>query len=155
MNATHVLAHSQLPLRALRLAAFWTELDARFEQGQIIVHSAGARDYRLGSIELRVRAAGGTLSAVWAAASALLPPRHRVDLIQTAQAWVTALARMDRTPELGYACLDALSALLSAGFETVHLARGDSGMQHHHPANEEFTGREHQVSLAVGEVVCA
>lgn len=152
MNATHVLAHSQLPIRALRLAAFWAELDSRLGQGQVVVHSPGARDYRLGSIELRVRAAGGTLSAVWAAASALLPPRHRVDLIQTAQAWVASLASLERTPELGYACLDALSALLSAGFETVHLSRGDSGL----PVDRhEETPGEVENNSVVGEVLCA
>ena len=146
MNPTHVLAHSQLPIRALRMAAFWTELDSRFEQGQTIVHSATARDYQLGGIELRVRAAGGTLSAVWASNSAVLSPRTRVDLIQAAQAWVLSLARLERAPELGYAGLDALSALLSAGFETVHLTRGQD-----HGFAEAAVPLEQEVGFATGE----
>lgn len=158
MNATHVLAHSQLPLRALRLAALWAELDGRFAQGRMIVHSATARDYQMGGIELRVRSAGGTLSAVWAGHSALLTPRSRVDLIQAAQAWVMALSHLERAPELGYACLDALSALLTAGFETVHLARGNQTVQPE-PAEDSSTAAAfvpvRTYGSAVGEVAFA
>ena len=157
MPIQQIIAHCQAPLLSVRLAALWAELDDRLPQAQCIVHSAAARDYRLGGIDLRVRLATGTLSAVWAAPSALLNARTRVDLTQTAQAWVTSLAELDTEIATAYGCLDALSALLAAGFETVHLVR--SGQLEAARAEAEEAAKAeanaNQSRIVVGEVAFA
>lgn len=122
MQTLQVVANTQLSLRGLRLPVLWAELDSRLGQAECEVHSQTARDYRLGGIALEVRATGNTLSAIWASDSTVLTPRSRVDLIQCAQAWVQSLYSVERSLEPAYARLDVLSALLVAGFQTVHLA---------------------------------
>jgi hypothetical protein len=106
----------------------------------------------MGGIDLRVRLAAGTLSAVWAAPSAMLTARACVDLTQTAQAWVASLAELDTRITHAYGNQDALSALLAAGFETVHLVRGGQLIAE---TADQTDASANQARIVVGEVAFA
>ncbi len=118
---TITLAQSALIVSNLRTATFWTELDAAIQRlhGTVLIHTSGSRDYRLPSIEMRVAVAGSAITVSWVATSPVLDARARVDLRQSADAWLDTLAALMLRPAPVAARVQAASALLAAGFDSV------------------------------------
>jgi len=123
MNAI-TLAQTTLVVNNLRLPVLWTELDRAIQKlhGQVVVHSGSARDYRLSAIELRVLVTGQVLTASWVSRSPVLDSRGRIDLRQSADAWMDTLATLAVRPAAVWARVQAAPALLSAGFESVSVS---------------------------------
>jgi len=118
---TITLAQSALIVSNLRTATFWTELDAAIQRlhGTVLIHTSGSRDYRLPSIEMRVAVSGSAITVSWVATSPVLDARARVDLRQSADAWLDTLAALMLRPAPVSARVQAASALLAAGFDSV------------------------------------
>lgn len=116
-----LLAQTALIVNNLRIAAFWNELDAAIQklQGTIILHGNGARDYRLSTLEMRVNVNGSAISVSWVSRSPVLDVRGRIDLRQSADAWLDTLAALMLRPAPVSARVQAASALLAAGFDSV------------------------------------
>lgn len=123
MNAI-TLAQTTLVVNNLRLPVLWTELDRAIQKlhGQVVVHSVSARDYRLSAIELRVLVTGQVLTTSWVSRSPVLDSRGRIDLRQSADAWMDTLATLAVRPAAVWARVQAAPALLSAGFESVSVS---------------------------------
>jgi len=123
MNAI-TLAQTTLVVNNLRLPVLWTELDRAIQKlhGQVVVHSGSARDYRLSAIELRVLVTGQVLTTSWVSRSPVLDSRGRIDLRQSADAWMDTLATLAVRPAAVWARVQAAPALLSAGFESVSVS---------------------------------
>ena len=123
MNAI-TLAQTTLVVNNLRLPVLWTQLDRAIQKlhGQVVVHSGSARDYRLSAIELRVLVTGQVLTTSWVSRSPVLDSRGRIDLRQSADAWMDTLATLAVRPAAVWARVQAAPALLSAGFESVSVS---------------------------------
>lgn len=123
MNAI-TLAQTALVVNNLRTAAFWTELDRAIEKlhGTVLIHTSGSRDYRLSAIEMRVMVAGSAITVSWVSRSPVLDSRGRIDLRQSADAWLDTLATLMVRPAPVAARVQAASALLAAGFESVSVS---------------------------------
>lgn len=115
------LAQTALIANNLRTAAFWAEMDAGIQRlhGTVSIQNSGARDYRLPSLELRVLVSGNAVIASWMGASPVLDARGRIDLRQSADVWLDTLAALMLRPAPITARVQAASALLAAGFESV------------------------------------
>lgn len=133
MNAV-TLAQTSLVVNNLRTAVFWTELDAAIQRlhGTVLIHTSGSRDYRLPSIEMRVSIVGSALVASWVSSSPVLDARGRIDLRQTADAWLDTLAAMMLRPAPVSARVQAASALLAAGFDSVAVSNTGGPEQNRH-----------------------
>ena len=118
---TVTLAQTTLVAINLRVSAFWAELDAAITRlhGTVTTHHKGARDYRLPSLEMQVRHSGRALTATWLGSSPVLDARGRIDLRQSADAWLDTLATLTLRPAPVSARVQAASALLAAGFDSV------------------------------------
>ena len=115
------LAQTALIVNNLRTAVFWAELDAGIQRlhGTVTVNGSGSRDYALPGIEMRVQIVGNALMASWLCNSPVLDARGRIDLRQTADVWLDTLAALMLRPAPVSARVQAASALLAAGFESV------------------------------------
>lgn len=115
------LAQTALIVSNLRTATFWSELDAAIQKlhGTVLIHTSGSRDYRLPSIEMRVCVVGSAITVSWVAHSPVLDSRARIDLRQSADAWLDTLAALMLRPAPVSARVQAASALLAAGFDSV------------------------------------
>jgi hypothetical protein len=115
------LAQSALLGRPLKVAAFWAELDNALQSlpAQMLIYSAGSRDYRLSSVQLRIGLPQDGVIATWTAESAVLEARGRLELAQFAQAWLQCLAALQLPVPPVAARVQAASSLLSAGFASV------------------------------------
>lgn len=118
---TITLAQTTLIVNNFRVAAFWTELDAAISRlhGTVVTHHNSSRDYRLPSLEMQVRLTGSTVTASWVGNSPVLDARGRIDLRQSADAWLDTLAALTLRPASVSARVQAASALLAAGFDSV------------------------------------
>ena len=118
---TVTLAQTTLTVNNFRAAAFWAELDAAITRlhGSIVTHHNGSRDYRLPSLEMQVRLSGCTVTTSWVGSSPVLDARGRIDLRQSADAWLDTLATLTLRPAPVSARVQAASALLAAGFDSV------------------------------------
>lgn len=115
------LAQTALIVNNLRTATFWAELDAAIQKlhGTVLIHTSGARDYRLPAIEMRVAVVGCAITVSWVSGSPVLDSRARIDLRQSADAWLDTLAALMLRPAPVSARVQAASALLAAGFDSV------------------------------------
>lgn len=115
------LAQTALIVNNLRTATFWAELDAAIQKlhGTVLIHASGSRDYRLPSIEMRVAVVGSAITVNWIARTPVLDTRARIDLRQSADAWLDTLAALMLRPAPVSARVQAASALLAAGFDSV------------------------------------
>lgn len=118
---TITLAQTALIVNNLRTAVFWAELDAAIQKlhGTVLIHASGSRDYRLPSIEMRVNVQGSAITVSWVSNSPVLDARGRIDLRQSADAWLDTLAALMLRPAPVAARVQAASALLAAGFDSV------------------------------------
>ena len=118
------LAQTALIVNNLRTAAFWAEMDAGIQRlhGTVSIQNSGARDYRLPSLELRVSLSGNAIVASWIASSPVLDARASIDLRQSADVWLDTLAALMLRPATITARVQAASALLAAGFESVSVS---------------------------------
>lgn len=118
---TVTLAQTTLNVHNLRTAVFWSELDAAIQRlhGSTRIRSSDARDYRLPAIEMQVCVSATAVTACWVSNSPVLDARGRIDLRQTADAWLDTLAAMMLRPAPVSARVEAASALLAAGFDSV------------------------------------
>ncbi len=121
---TITLAQTALIVNNLRTAAFWTELDSAIQKlhGSVLIHTSGSRDYRLPSIEMRVCVAGSAITVSWVSRTPVLDARGRIDLRQSADAWLDTLAALMLRPAPVSARVQAASALLAAGFDSVSVS---------------------------------
>lgn len=115
------LAQTALVVNNLRTSVFWAELDAAILklQGTAMIHASGSRDYRLPSLEMRVEVQGNAITVNWVGNSPVLDTRGRIDLRQSADAWLDTLAALTLRPAPVAARVQAASALLAAGFDSV------------------------------------
>jgi len=115
------LAQTALIVNNLRTAAFWAELDTAIQKlhGTVLIHSSSSRDYRLPTIEMRVCLAGSAITVTWVSRTPVLDARGRIDLRQSADAWLDTLAALMLRPAPVSARVQAASALLAAGFDSV------------------------------------
>lgn len=120
MNAI-TLAQSTLIFSNLRSTLFWSELDAGIQKlhGTVMIHHGGSRDYRLSGIEMQIRILANTVTVSWVSRTAVLDTRGRIDLRQSADAWLDTLSALMIRPAPVHARVQAASALLAAGFESV------------------------------------
>ena len=127
MNTT-TLAQTALIVNNLRTTVFWSELDAAIQRlhGTLVIHASGSRDYRLPAIEMRVTVAGSAITATWVSRSPVLDSRGRIDLRQSADAWLDTLAALMLRPAPVSARVQAASALLAAGFDSVSVSNTGS-----------------------------
>lgn len=121
MMNTVILAQTTLVAINLRVAAFWAELDAAITRlhGTVVTHHIDARDYCLPSLEMQVRLTGSSVTATWMGSSPVLDARGRIDLRQSADVWLNTLATLTLRPAPVSARVQAASALLAAGFDSV------------------------------------
>ncbi|MES2883179.1 MAG: hypothetical protein V4709_00105 [Pseudomonadota bacterium] len=121
---TITLAQTALIVNNLRTAVFWAELDAAIQRlhGTVLIHASGSRDYRLPAIEMRVCVVGSAVTATWISRSPVLDSRGRIDLRQSADAWLDTLAALMLRPAPVSARVQAASALLAAGFDSVSVS---------------------------------
>lgn len=128
--STITLAQTAFTAEKLRTAAFWAELDAAIQRlhGTVLIHSSHSRDYRLPAIELRVGIVGSVVMASWISRSPVLDARGRIDLRQSADAWLGTLAALMLRPAPVSARVQVASALLTAGFETVSVSSNGACM---------------------------
>lgn len=116
------LAQSSQMARQISSAMFWAELETAMQRllmVETVVHNAGARDYRLPGVELRICLAAGAVMSCWLADSPVLSARGRVHLTLAAQAWLTTLKALGLPQPAVEARVQAASALLAAGFTSV------------------------------------
>lgn len=115
------LAQSALAHPGVLPAALWAELDAAMRRApaQWVVHSAKVRSYRLLKLELQVRIDAEGLTALWLSDSPALDTATRMELAQTAQAWLEALRALGLPLPAVEARVQTASPLLSAGFASV------------------------------------
>jgi len=115
------LAQTALIVNNLRTPAFWAELDTAIQKlhGTVLIHSSSSRDYRLPTIEMRVCLAGSAITVTWVSRTPVLDARGRIDLRQSADAWLDTLAALMLRPAPVSARVQAASALLAAGFDSV------------------------------------
>lgn len=115
------LAQTTLAVSNFRLAALWAELDRAITclHGMIVTHHDGSRSYILPHLEMQMRLAAGTVTVSWLAPSPALDARCRTELRQSADAWLGALATLTLRPSSVFARVQAASALLAAGFDSV------------------------------------
>lgn len=120
MNLTP-LAQSTLPHPDLPAAALWTELDAAMKRipAQWVVHGPQARSYRLLNLELQISLGADGVSALWLSDSPVLDLRTRMELAQTAHAWLQAISALGLPAPAVAARVQTASSLLSAGFASV------------------------------------
>lgn len=125
---TVTLAQTALIVNNFRAAAFWAELDAAIQKlhGTVLIHASGSRDYRLPTLEMRVAVAGSAVTASWVSNTPVLDARGRIDLRQSADAWLDTLAALMLRPAPVSARVQAASALLAAGFESVAVSGNGS-----------------------------
>jgi hypothetical protein len=118
---TVTLAQSALLAGPLKAPAFWAELDAAAQSlpVQVVIYSAGSRDYRLSKLQLRLGLPQNGVIATWTAESAVLEARARLELAQLAQAWLRCLEALRLPAPPVAARVQAASSLLSAGFSSV------------------------------------
>jgi len=121
---TVTLAQTTLIVNNLRTNAFWAELDSAIQKlhGTAVIHAGGSRDYRLPAIEMRVNVAGSAITVSWISRSPVLDARGRIDLRQSADAWLDTLAALMLRPAPVAARVQAASALLAAGFDSVSVS---------------------------------
>lgn len=121
---TITLAQTALIVNNLRTAAFWSELDAAIQKlhGTVLIHTSGSRDYRLPAVEMRVAVVGSAITVSWISRSPVLDSRARIDLRQSADAWLDTLAALMLRPAPVAARVQAASALLAAGFDSVSVS---------------------------------
>lgn len=121
---TITLAQTALIVNNLRTAVFWAELDAAIQRlhGTVLIHASGSRDYRLPAIEMRVSVVANAVTATWIGRSPVLDSRGRIDLRQSADAWLDTLAALMLRPAPVSARVQAASALLAAGFDSVSVS---------------------------------
>ncbi|MCX7178250.1 MAG: hypothetical protein NTX56_05550 [Proteobacteria bacterium] len=121
---TITLAQTTLIVNNLRTNAFWAELDSAIQKlhGTAVIHASGSRDYRLPSIEMRVNVVGSAITVSWISRSPVLDARGRIDLRQSADAWLDTLAALMLRPAPVAARVQAASALLAAGFDSVSVS---------------------------------
>ncbi|MDP3859195.1 MAG: hypothetical protein Q8Q73_15680 [Stagnimonas sp.] len=120
MNLTP-LAQSTLPYPELAAAALWTELDAAMKRipAQWVVHGAQARSYRLLNLELQISLDAEGASARWLSDSPVLNLRTRMELAQTAHAWLQAISALRLPAPAVVARVQTAPSLLAAGFASV------------------------------------
>ena len=139
---TITLAQTALIVNNLRTSVFWAELDAAIQRlhGTVLIHASGSRDYRLPSIEMRVSVIGSAITATWVSRSPVLDSRGRIDLRQSADAWLDTLAALMLRPAPVSARVQAASALLAAGFDSVSVSStGATGAPAAHVPTETVT----------------
>ncbi len=121
---TITLAQTALIVQGLRTAAFWAELDAAIEKlhGTVLVQASHARNYRLSSIEMQVALIGNVISVNWLSRTPALDAQSRIDLRQSADAWLDTLATLAMRPAPVSARVQAAASLLAAGFESVSVS---------------------------------
>ena len=121
---TITLAQTTLIVSNLRTASFWAELDSAIQKlhGTVCIHSSNSRDYQLSTIEMRVFIAGSAVTVSWVSRTPVLDARSRIDLRQSADAWLDTLAALMLRPAPVAARVQAASALLAAGFDSVSVS---------------------------------
>lgn len=115
------LAQSHLPHPELSAAALWAELDAAMKRvpAQWVVHSAQVRSYRLMKLELQVGISASGVTALWLSESLVLDLPTRMELAQTAHAWLETVRGLRLPAPPVAARVQTASSLLSAGFASV------------------------------------
>jgi len=115
------LAQTTLAIGHFRLAALCAELDRAISslQGMIVSGQDGSRNYVLSHLEMQMRLAAGTVTVSWLAQTPALDARCRIELHQSADAWLGALATLTLRPASIFARVQAASTLLAAGFNSV------------------------------------
>lgn len=115
------LAQSTLPHPQLARAAVWAELDAALRRvpTQWVVHNNSVRSCRLLRLELQIAVSAEGMTALWLSESPVLDLRTRLELAQTAQAWLEAASALGLPPPSVTAGVQTASSLLSAGFASV------------------------------------
>ncbi len=126
------LAQTTLIVNNLRTAAFWTELDSAIARlhGTVQINASDSRDYRLPAIGMHVAITGNVIAVSWVSRTPVLDARARIDLRQSADAWLDTLGALMLRPGLVTARVQAASALLAAGFESVTVSSNGCTSQH-------------------------
>ena len=124
------LAQSTLTHPALSAAALWAELDTAMKRApaQWVVHSARVRSYRLMKLELQVGVSAEGVTALWLSDSPVLDLPTRMELAQTAHAWLETVRALGLPAPSVAARVQTASSLLSAGFASVAV-RGASELR--------------------------